>query len=352
MTIRITWTRLILAIAAAGVAGMFFAWSGAMQISASSGHWRITDWFLHWTMRNSVRTYSVFQSPSDPLDNTGLVSAAGHFRQSCQICHGAPGVRPSPVMQAATPPAPDLAKTAVEWTDRELFWIVRHGVKFTGMPAWAVDDRPDEVRRMAAFVRRLPRMTPAQYRAMVEESDRQSMPGIRPGVLAACTGCHGNDGRGRGQPDIPVLGGQKPAYLSTALRDYASGKRSSALMQVAVATLSEEEIARLARHFAAMPGLRDTALPTDHPALRGDRRRQLPACADCHAPGKSAPILTGQKASYLAGRLFHWQGDETVVDARKTADTMPTIARRIRPEEIDGVARALSGKCGGNGHRC
>ncbi len=342
MTIRITWKRAILAALALGIAAILFAWSGAMQISASSGHWRITDWFLHWTMRNSVRTYSAFQSPDDPLDDSGLVGAAGHFRQSCAVCHGAPGVRPSPVMQAATPPAPDLAKTAVEWSDRELFWIVRHGVKFTGMPAWAAEDRPDEVRRMAAFVRRLPSMTPTQYRALVEESDGQSVPGVRPGVLAACTGCHGNDGGGRGQPDIPVLGGQKPAYLAATLRDYATGKRSSALMQTAAATLNEDEITRLAAHFSAMPGLTDIALPTNHPALRGDPARQLPACSNCHAPGKSAPILTGQKAPYLAGRLHHWQGEETVVDARKTADTMPTIARRIRVEEIDGVAKALA----------
>jgi len=56
MTIRITWLRAIVTLIGVGTLAMLFAWSGAVQISASSGHWRITDWFLHWVMRNSVRT--------------------------------------------------------------------------------------------------------------------------------------------------------------------------------------------------------------------------------------------------------------------------------------------------------
>ena len=156
MTIRITWLRAILTLALLGAAGMLFAWSGVMNLAASSGHWKITDWFLHWAMRSSVRTHAAFTSPDDPADARSLVSAAGHFANSCAVCHGAPGVKPSPVMQAATPPAPDLAVNAKEWTDKQLFWILQHGVKYTGMPAWAVQDRPDEVRRMVAFVRRLP----------------------------------------------------------------------------------------------------------------------------------------------------------------------------------------------------
>ncbi|WP_334009700.1 hypothetical protein [Sphingomonas aerolata] len=106
MTIRITWARAIAAIVALALAGLLFAWSGVFNIAASSGHWKITDWFLHWTMRNSVRTHAAFTAPDDPKANQGLVSAAGLFRASCASCHGAPGVRPLPVMQAATPPPP------------------------------------------------------------------------------------------------------------------------------------------------------------------------------------------------------------------------------------------------------
>jgi cytochrome c553 len=342
MTIRITWKRVILTIAILFAAGMTFAWSGAMHISASSGHWKVTDWFLHWVMRNSVRTYSAFQTPKGQAPDRDLVSAAGHFRQACQVCHGAPGVKPSPVMQASTPPAPDLSVTAQEWTDRELFWIIRHGVKFTAMPAWPAAERDDEVWRMVGFARRLPGMTPEQYRALIQEPLAVDLPGTRPGTLAACTSCHGSDGRGRGQPDIPVLGGQKPASLLAALRNYAADTRKSAPMQVAAAPLTEEEMKSLAAHFAAMPGLAQRPIPTLPIIAKGDPARQLPACGNCHAPGKDAPVLSGQKRTYLIARLRQWQGDPTVVDARKPADGMAVIARRIPPDQIDAIAAAFA----------
>ena len=341
MTIRITWARAAAAIVGLALAGLLFAWSGVFNIAASSGHWKITDWFLHWTMRNSVRTYAAVTAPDDPKANEGLVSAAGLFKASCASCHGAPGVRPLPVMQAATPPAPNLSINAREWTDKQIFWILKHGVKYTGMPGWAAKDRDDEVRRMVAFVRLLPEMSPATYRSLTE------VPGVTDAKIATCAGCHGADGRGRGQPDMPVLGGQDPAYLVAALEGYASGTRPSAVMQNAAATLQRADMIRLAKHFAAMPGL--SAVAAGSKTNRATRivqqglpERQLPACASCHAPGKPYPVLSGQRASYLEQRLRHWRGDETVVDARKSQQTMPVIARRIPEDMITPLAEALA----------
>ena len=353
MTIRITWKRFLLTVTALFAAGMLYAWSGAFNVAASSGHWGITNWFLHWVMENSVRTRAALTSPSDPRDDRGLVSAAGHFAAACASCHGAPGRRPSPVMQAATPHAPDLQKNAPLWTDKQLNWILEHGVKFSGMPAWGAPDRPDEVARMVAFVRRLPRMTPAQYRALTEQATgagAAGVQGLREGQLAGCVACHGADGRGRGQPDIPVLGGQRPAYLLAALRAYASGERHSAVMGNAAAALNDAEMRALAAHFAALPGLgTGSAVPASRGSAaarilveRGDPRAQLPACVSCHAPGKGYPVLAGQRASYIAQRLRQWRGEKGVVDARKPHDTMPVIARRIPEDMIEPVAAYLS----------
>jgi cytochrome c553 len=352
MTVRLTWMRAIVALLGVGAAGMLFAWSGIFNIAASSGHWAITDWFLHWTMRNSVKTHSFFDTPKDPRMLDGeLVSAAGHFAAACASCHGAPGVRPSPVMQKATPHAPDLAVNAKEWSDRHLFYILEHGVKYTGMPAWGAAGRHDEIRRMVAFVRRLPAMTPAEYRALSGEAAGAGSVGARgveSGTLAGCVACHGADGKGRGQADIPVLGGQDPRYLARALEDYATGRRASAVMQNAAATLRPEERVALARHFAAMPGLATPRRAQDARVRqiveRGLPERQLPACASCHAPGKPQPVLHGQKAAYIAERLRRWKGAKEVVDARKPQEVMPVIARRIPEEMIEPVALYLAGR--------
>lgn len=73
----------------------------------------------------------------------------------------------------------------------------------------------------------------------------------------------------------------------------------------------------------------------------GIPQADLPACSKCHSAGKRAdyPILSGQKPEYLAARLRLWRGDPNVVDARKSNESMPTIARRIPEEMIEPLAR-------------
>jgi len=378
VVLKLTWKRIVTAAVAAAVLGMALAWSGVINIGASTGHWAITDWFLHWAMRNTVRTYAAFtverKNGDLPGDSAQLVSAAGHYAAQCAVCHGAPGEQPSPVIQAATPPPPDLAKTADSWSGRELFWIVKHGVKLTAMPAWPVQDRDDEVRLMAAFVAKLPEMSPDEYRRLAYGDNGRVVSGKVTRLeeaLPDCNRCHADDGRG--QADIPVLAGQKPAYLAQALRAFAAGRRSSAVMTAAAARVDPSLIPALAEHYASQPRSGVTAAAGTGPHAASGTERvdhagratvnddspsaaevvdhglpelNLPACSSCHGRGKRPgyPRLDGQKAEYLAARLRHWRGDPTVVDARKSSDTMPMIARRIPEHLLEPLARHFAGR--------
>jgi cytochrome c553 len=334
------------------VAGLVLAWSGLINVAASSGHWMITDWFLHWVMRNSVRAQAAMTVDDPPTDPTGLVSSAGHFAVNCAPCHGAPGERRSIVMQAATPPPPELTTTVDTYDRRELFWIIKHGVKFTPMPAWPTQVRDDEVWRMSAFVQRLPRMNASEYRELAYGPGRVGGQAWSfDAVLADCQRCH--DENGRGQADIPVLAGQKSTYLHAALEAFASGRRASGVMAAAAARVDPKVMRALADHYAALPGLdarADTvvnAARADNPMVeriitRGLPEKDLPACAQCHAPGKRPhyPVLAGQKPEYLAARLRRWRtAEEDVIDARRSKLTMPVIARRIPESMIDPLAR-------------
>lgn len=353
MVLKITWMQAIATAVALFVLAMAFAWSGILNIGASTGHWAITDWFLHWTMRNTVRTYAKLTVDEPATDAGGLTSAAGHYAANCAFCHGAPGEQPSRVMKGATPGAPDLAATAHSWTDRQLFWIVKHGVKFTAMPAWPALDRDDEIRRMVAFVRRLPDMTPSEFRVLAYGPDGRiagGMPMRLEDALSDCERCHADDGRG--QPDIPILAGQKPAYLLSALTAYASGKRTSGVMGAAAARVDSDLMQALADHYADSPGGLTTPRIAAIDLMAKDRvaeniftsglpEANLPACVNCHAPGKRPdyPTLAGQKLDYLAGRLRRWRGDASIVDARKPNAPMPVIARRIPEHMIEPLAR-------------
>jgi cytochrome c553 len=215
---HISWKKLAIALAILPFVVMLAAWIGFFNVGASSGHWKITEWFLHFAMRSAVRTYALAVEVPAALPRHAIQPAAGHFARGCAICHGAPGEPRSPVVERMLPQPPDLAGTVGEWTDAQLFRIVKHGVRFTGMPAWPTQERDDEVWAMVAFLRELPSMDEATYRDLAY-GEKLAPPADAAGtlrqVLADCARCHGEDGLGRG-PAIPILAGQSEAYLLEA----------------------------------------------------------------------------------------------------------------------------------------
>ena len=79
--------------------------------------------------------------------------------------------------------------------------------------------------------------------------------------LAACAACHGENGDEALAPDYPILAGQYADYLEAALNAYKSGRRTHPIMQMQVEALAltDEDIVRLAAHFASKPGLKSLA---------------------------------------------------------------------------------------------
>jgi cytochrome c553 len=272
--------------------------------------------------------------------------AAGHFQTGCAPCHGAPGEKQNPVMQMATPPPPELYHVNEKWEPRHLFWIVKHGVRFTGMPGWVAPERDEEIWSMVAFLRELPTMSAERYRALAYgEVAIMPVQGDRADVLLAdCARCHGRDGAGRGNDAFPLIGGQSEAYLLDALRAYAEGARHSGIMQPAAIRGGDSDLAVIARHYASQRPAASTeplnpALVTagERIAREGIAGQGVPACLTCHDSAARQrnprfPRLDGQHASYLEAQLAAWQKETR--GGGPYGHLMAAIADRLTPEEI------------------
>jgi cytochrome c553/cytochrome c5 len=339
------------AIAAAGVI------SGVVPIKASSGHWRLTAAFLDFAKLRSVSTHS-WGIDVPPLDDEGLIlRGAGHYETACLPCHGGPGRNIPPVMGAMTPPPPELTPRLARWTPAELFSIVKHGIKFTGMPAWPVQRRDDEVWAVVAFLRRLPELDAAGYRALaygsVEPTGAAGLPGqeeaLAPrAVRDVCSRCHGVGGTGRGPGAFPSLAGQRSAYLDNSLRAFRSGTRLSATMGEIAARLSEGEMREIAAYYERLP-FRSADAIGDRAAFERGRAiaeagipdRDVPVCVECHGPtthpkNRAYPRLTAQHARYLTSQLFLLR--ERRRGGTANVDLMHVFVNRLRDEEIRDVA--------------
>jgi cytochrome c553 len=266
----LTWKKLLAAAVGALLLALAVSFSGLVSIAASSGHFGPVTWFLHWTMRNAVDRQSLLISAPDGIDlaDPALVQrAAGHFATGCAPCHGAPGVPRSPVVLSMTPPPPRLEEKVGEWKDRELFWIVKYGIKYSGMPAWVTQDRDDEVWAQVAFLRALPDLTPEHYAELALGGERGRTPldagsettagldGIFESALADCSRCHGRGGLGRGSGPaagaFPVIAGQPRGYLLATLKAFSTGARHSGLMQPPARRYDDATLAKLAEWYAS-----------------------------------------------------------------------------------------------------
>ena len=341
-------------------AGFFVVILGLIPIKASPGHWAVTEWFLQFAKRRAV----VMQSMAidvPPLEDQGMVlKGAGHYAGGCAPCHGAPGVpRPAVPMQM-TPEPPDLSIRARAWNPDELFHIVKHGIKFTGMPAWPAKRRDDEVWAVVAFLVALPELTPAAYRRLVHgEGEAASQaaqvrspapPGDAPaGVNDRCGRCHGHDGNGRGAGVFPRLAGQRTAYLRASLEAFSNGHRVSGIMLPIASSLTDASRREMAEYYAGLAprpvdGTDDAAAVVrgERIAQQGIPEQRVPSCRDCHGasdpPRNPAyPVLDGQYARYLALQLRLFKRHER--GGSPYADIMHEFADRLSEAQIADVTR-------------
>ena len=155
-----------LAILVAGIA-LVYIYAGGYDVAATTRHSAAGRWLLATVMRNSVQAGARYLIPPDNFEDPALVAQGGQaYGAMCETCHGGPGAKPAELTGGLRPQPRDLTRTAADWKPRELFWIVKHGIAMTGMPAWGPTHKDAELWSIAAFVRKLPTMTPEQYRAL------------------------------------------------------------------------------------------------------------------------------------------------------------------------------------------
>jgi len=145
-----------------------FIYSGLFDVAASSPDVGAVRWVVKTVRERSVaRRMKDVQVP--PLTDPAMIrSGFLHYRENCATCHGAPGVEASEIGQGLSPYPPELATAAQDANPKELFWIVKNGIKMTGMPAFGVTHTDPEIWSIVAFLLKMPKMTPQEYQAMVE----------------------------------------------------------------------------------------------------------------------------------------------------------------------------------------
>jgi mono/diheme cytochrome c family protein len=156
-----------------------FIYSGLFDVAASDPHWPVTRWVMETARTRSIKFHAAdVRVPAGLDDPAKLLIGTEHFAAHRAVCHGAPGVPKGDIAEGLNPQPPDLAYASGVYAPSELFWILKHGIKMTGMPSWG-DHSDDELWATVSFLEKLPNMTEQHCAKLVIASTAHGGPSRR-----------------------------------------------------------------------------------------------------------------------------------------------------------------------------
>ncbi len=162
-------------LAALVLAGLGFVYSGLFNVAADDPHWGLTQRLLESARERSVAARADDIEAPPELDDAKLIAmGAEHYSEMCTGCHLAPGVRATEIRTGLYPKPPNLVERGLPRSPEQTFWIIKHGLKMTGMPAWGLTHDDRSIWGLVAFLRKLPELSADAYHELVEEGGGHS----------------------------------------------------------------------------------------------------------------------------------------------------------------------------------
>jgi mono/diheme cytochrome c family protein len=155
-----------LAIVVAVCAAVFF-FGGFFNVAATEEDPGIVNWALIKVRMASMMRHAG-PAPTINLDDPTIVQAGARAfaTRGCVNCHGAPGAPWQKFSEGLRPDPPDLSEVGQEHEPAQIFWVIKNGIKMTGMPSFklaGVEDK--EIWSIVAFVKKLPKVSEAEFKA-------------------------------------------------------------------------------------------------------------------------------------------------------------------------------------------
>ncbi|MEE8118613.1 MAG: alpha/beta fold hydrolase [Gammaproteobacteria bacterium] len=155
----------------ASIAIGWYIYSGRYNFAADDPHWGWVENLIDESVEKSVDR-RLSPTPAPDLTHPGVIAAgAGSYDQMCTKCHLSPGVTDTEMRTGMYPQPPNLSREDPE-NPKEAYWIIKHGIKMSGMPAWGPSHSDEDIWNMVAFLQVLPDLSANDYNDMVRESEK------------------------------------------------------------------------------------------------------------------------------------------------------------------------------------
>jgi mono/diheme cytochrome c family protein len=143
----------VLTLALLSLSALAVTWLGLMPVSADGTHSRLEARVMPVVLHASIVRHASGETNPVVLNEDNLKAGVDTYKAMCARCHSTPEGDASVYGQSFYPPAPQLPKGMANYTDSQLFWLIKHGIRNTGMPAWAGMLSDDEIWQIVSLLK-------------------------------------------------------------------------------------------------------------------------------------------------------------------------------------------------------
>lgn len=145
-----------------------FIYSGFFPVGADVPHSRLSYKILEYTREQSVKRASKNINVPNLNDPAMLIGGAQDYDAMCVACHQKPSIKKSDLSIGLYPAPPNLVSHKNNMDPKRQFWIIKHGIKASGMPAWGPTHDDRRIWEMVSFLQKLPKINSKQYEVLIQ----------------------------------------------------------------------------------------------------------------------------------------------------------------------------------------
>jgi mono/diheme cytochrome c family protein len=153
------------------IIGALVIWFGAYNVAANDRHFSSTETFLEFVRNRSISVRSEDIQIPELENNEVIKKGAQFYAEMCTGCHLAPGMEQTELNAGLYPQPPVFSQSDYKNNPAAQFWVIKNGLKMTGMPAWSPSHTDEQIWTMVAFINQLKLMSPEQYEMLAQETE-------------------------------------------------------------------------------------------------------------------------------------------------------------------------------------
>jgi len=142
------------------LAGLAVAYFGLMPTNANATPPRIERRIAMGALDASMDRHAPRVSSPIPPTDDNLIDGMKIYTMNCSVCHGTLDNKPSVLEHSLYPPVPQLILAPLDDPEWHIYYAVRTGVRYTGMPAWSKALSDQDIWKVVAFLSRIQKLPP------------------------------------------------------------------------------------------------------------------------------------------------------------------------------------------------